>query len=260
MRIVSLCPSITESLVALGLRDDLAGVTRYCIHPREALAGIPRVGGTKNPDVPGILALAPDLVFVNAEENRRQDVEALAARTPVDVSHPRSAEEVPGLLRRFGARCGRRAEAEALAARIEARLDARGHPSDGFRYVVLIWKDPWMSTGGGTYVDGLLRGAGGVPAIAREKGPDYPVVTEEEIVSALPDLLVLPDEPYRFGAADRDFWSVRLPGAEIRCVPGDDLTWHGVRTLRGLDLCDDLARSLPARVSRAAGGGPGTPP
>ena len=81
MRIVSLCPSITESLVALGLVESLAGVTRYCIHPRDALKGIPRVGGTKNPDLGAIRAAKPDLVFCNSEENRKEDIEALSDRS-----------------------------------------------------------------------------------------------------------------------------------------------------------------------------------
>jgi ABC-type Fe3+-hydroxamate transport system substrate-binding protein len=85
-----MCPSITETLVALGLRDSLAGVTRYCIHPREALAGIPRVGGTKDPDLAAIRALKPDLVFCNGEENRREDIDLLKREFSVDVSHPRT--------------------------------------------------------------------------------------------------------------------------------------------------------------------------
>ena len=80
MRIVSLCPSTTESLVALGLGGSLVGVTRYCVHPREALQGVPRVGGTKNPDLDAIAALAPDLVLCNAEENRGPDVAELSKR------------------------------------------------------------------------------------------------------------------------------------------------------------------------------------
>ena len=99
MRIVSLCPSITESLVALGLGGSLAGVTRYCVHPREALQGIPRVGGTKNPDFEAIAALEPDFVFCNAEENRDADVAELSKRHRVEVSHPTRVADVPPLLR-----------------------------------------------------------------------------------------------------------------------------------------------------------------
>ena len=99
----------------MGLAGSLAGVTRYCVRPREELAGIPRVGGTKNPDLAAIRALAPDLVFCNAEENRRADVEALATELEVDLSHPRRAADVPPLLRRWGSAAGRPEEGAALA-------------------------------------------------------------------------------------------------------------------------------------------------
>ena len=107
MRIVSLCPSITETLIDFGLADQLVGITRFCIHPAAVVKDIPKVGGTKNPDHDAIESAAPDLIFVNAEENRREDYELLAAKYDVDVSMPRSVLDVPPDLRRFGSRLGR---------------------------------------------------------------------------------------------------------------------------------------------------------
>ena len=121
MRIVSLCPSITESLVAIGLRDALRGVTRYCIHPKVTLAGIPRVGGTKNPDLEAIRALMPDLVFCNSEENRAEDIDLLKREFPVDVTHPRTVGEIPALVRHFG----------AMTGRVRAASEMIGHCADG---------------------------------------------------------------------------------------------------------------------------------
>ena len=123
MRIVSLCPSITESLVALGLGGSLVGVTRYCVHPREALEGIPRVGGTKNPDLAAIAALEPDLVFCNAEENRAADVAELSRRHRVDVSHPTRVTQVPPLLRRLGELTGTGDAAEGWARALHIHPD-----------------------------------------------------------------------------------------------------------------------------------------
>ena len=122
MRIVSLCPSITESLVALGLKEELVGVTRYCIHPQEAVAKIPRVGGTKNPDLAAIRLLGPDLVFCNSEENREDDIQALKREFSVDVSHPRTVGEIPALLRHFGALTGKKEEAEEISLKVEEAL------------------------------------------------------------------------------------------------------------------------------------------
>lgn len=242
MRIVSLCPSTTESLIAFGLRDQLVGVTRYCVHPEEAVRGLTRVGGTKNPDLAAIRALAPDLVFLNAEENRREDAEAIASEFPIEVSHPRRAAEIPALLRAFGRKTGRTADGESWAERIEAALERLPNDPAPFRFAYLIWKDPFMTIGDGTYIADLLRLAGGVNVFGGLLDRDYPEVTEAEIVAAAPEVLLLPDEPFRFREPDRLFWSERLPEADVRLVSGEDFSWHGVRTLRGLEAVEGLVR------------------
>ena len=280
MRIVSLCPSITESLVAFGLREELAGVTRYCVHPREALAGIPRVGGTKNPDLGAIRALGPDLVFCNGEENRKEDIEALKRDFVVDVSHPRAVGEIPSLLRHFGRLTGTEERAEEISSKVEEALkrvedEARNRAADvsrpgpaaapteppRFRYVYLIWKDPWMTVGSRTYIADLLRRVGGALSLEESSdsgASDYPVATEGEIVESRPDILFLPDEPYRFRERDAAFWRTRVPeSTRVVLVPGDDFCWHGVRTLRGLEAARGLAGSLSLRPD--GGAGPETP-
>jgi iron complex transport system substrate-binding protein len=274
VRIVSLCPSITESLAALGLAESLAGVTRYCIHPREALAGVPRVGGTKNPDLAAIRALGPDLVFCNSEENREEDISALKREFPVDVSHPRTVGEIPGLLRHFGSLTGREKESEEISLKVEEALrrveEAAGQGVGGisgtsgasgaggvsgalpsFRFVYLIWKDPWMTVGPRTYVADLLRRVGGSLSLEESSvagASDYPLTTEDVIVAAAPDILILPDEPYRFRERDAAFWRQRLPvSTRVVLVSGDDFCWHGVRTLRGLDAAAALGRACASR-------------
>ncbi len=248
VRLVSLCPSITESLAALGLADDLVGVTRYCVHPAEALRRVPRMGGTKNPNLAAIRDAKPDLVFCNAEENRPEDVEALSRDLAVDVSHPRTVGEIPALLRHFGRLTGRGTDAEMWAARIEEELrglEGRSRPS--FRFVYLVWRDPWMTVSGDTYVSDLFRRVGGRNAFEKKGAGshDYPTIAEEEVVVARPDLLVLPDEPYRFGDTDAAYWRGRLPsGSRVVLVRGEDFCWHGTRTLRGLVAAGQLARQI----------------
>ena len=249
MRIVSLCPSITESLTALGLAESLAGVTRYCIHPREALAGVRRVGGTKNPDLAAIRDLKPDLVFCNSEENRKKDVEELKRGFAVDVSHPRAVAEIPALLRHFGRLTGTRERAEEISLKVKEALD-RVEKEAEFRFVYLIWKDPWMTVGPRTYITDLLRHVGGLNAFEEKyaDAPDYPVTDEDAIVAARPDVLILPDEPYRFRESDAAFWRQRLPAStRVVLVSGDDFCWHGVRTLRGLDAAAALGRACASR-------------
>jgi ABC-type Fe3+-hydroxamate transport system substrate-binding protein len=246
VRLLSLCPSITESLATLGASRDLVGITRYCVHPKEALRGIPRMGGTKNPDFAAIRAAAPDLVFCNAEENRPEDIELLRAEFTVDVSLPRRAADVPDLLRHFGDVAGRRADAEMWARRIEEELkglEGRSRPS--FRFVYLVWRDPWMTVGGDTYVSDLIRRVGGLNAFERKGSGthDYPTVTEKEVLAERPDVLVLPDEPYRFGEKDAAHWRDRLPKtSRVVLVKGDDFCWHGTRTLRGIVAAGQLVR------------------
>ncbi len=248
MRIVSLCPSITESLAALGLAKDLAGVTRYCIHPRETLAGIPRVGGTKTPDLAAIRAVRPDLIFCNSEENREEDISALKREFAVDVSHPRRVAEIPDLLRHFGQLTGTGERAEEISSKVEEALErveeeARPAGRPAFRFVYLIWKDPWMTVGPRTYIADLLRRVGGFLSLEEEngEGPDYPLATEDEIVGSRPDVLILPDEPYRFREGDASFWRERLPATtRVVLVSGDDFCWHGTRTLRGLEAARRL--------------------
>jgi ABC-type Fe3+-hydroxamate transport system substrate-binding protein len=248
VRLVSLCPSITESLVALGLAGELVGVTRYCVHPREALERVPRMGGTKNPDLAAIRAAKPDLVFCNAEENRAADIEALSREFAVDVSLPRRVAEVPALLRHFGRLTGRGTNAEMWAARIEEELQGlEGRSRSSYRFVYLIWRNPWMTVSGDTYVSDLFRRIGGQNAFAAKGAGahDYPTVMEREVVEARPDLLVLPDEPYRFGEMDAAFWRGKLSAASrVVLVPGEDFSWHGTRTLRGLVAAGQLARQI----------------
>jgi iron complex transport system substrate-binding protein len=256
VRLVSLCPSITESLAALGLASELVGVTRYCVHPRAALQGVPRVGGTKNPDLAAIRAARPDLVFCNAEENRREDVEALRRDFTVDVSHPRTVAEIPALLRHFGALTGREREAEEISSKVEeaarrvekGRGGSAGGAEPRFRFVYLIWKDPLMTVGPWTYVADLLRCVGGSLSLGESPegaGSDYPVTSEDAILASRPDVLILPDEPYPFSEKEAKRWRGRLPAAtRVFCVPGDDFCWHGARTVRGLAAAEQLARQL----------------
>ncbi|MDQ5858725.1 MAG: helical backbone metal receptor [Acidobacteriota bacterium] len=237
-RVVSLCPSITETLVAIGGLRLLVAATRFCVRPEGLLWGLPRIGGTKNPDIGRILDLAPDLVFANEEENRIEDVEALrAAGIDVDVSFPRRVDEVPGAIRGWGKRLGEEGEAAALAGRIEVALAAlTTEPVAGsFRYAYWIWRNPWMTVSGDTYVSDLLALAGGVNVYSGE-ADRYPVSTPEEALARGAKVHLFPTEPFPFREEKHGKEVESLFGTSSRrlFVAGDDLCWHGVRTLDGL--------------------------
>jgi len=217
------------------------------------LRGLPRIGGTKDPDVARILELAPDLVFVNEEENRRQDVEALrSAGLAVDVSFPRRVADVPADVRRWGELVGGEpaGDAERLAARIESGLaplrDAR---TRAFRYAYWIWRDPWMTVSDDTYVADLLGLAGGKNVYGSESAR-YPVTTPEEARRRRPDAHLFPDEPFAFREARHASELSELFGRAVRrlFVAGDDYCWHGFRTLAGLEAVRALRETLAAPV------------
>ena len=203
------------------------------------LWGLPRVGGTKSPDIARILDLKPDLVFANAEENRQEDVEALReSGIEVDVSLPKRVGEVPDAVRQWGRRLESSDQAEVLASRIEMEwksLEA-DPPASRFRYAYWIWKDPWMTVSDDTYVADLIRLAGGDNVYSRE-AVRYPTTHPAEALARGPDVHILPSEPYPFAEEKHGTLVDQLFGKETRrlFVDGDDYCWHGARTLEGLE-------------------------
>ena len=247
-RVVSLCPSITETLVAVGGLSRLAAATRFCTRPKGLLWGLPRVGGTKDPDVGRILDLAPDLVFANEEENRREDIEALrAAGVAVDVSFPRRVRDVPADVRRLGRILGTTDQSEPLALQIEREIvDLEASPPRGrFRYAYWIWMEPWMTISGDTYVADLLRLAGGEGVFELET-ERYPPAMPAEALRRGATVHFFPSEPFAFRERRHAALVEELFGRETRrlFVEGDDYCWHGARTLDGLAAMKRLRQEL----------------
>jgi len=219
-RVVSLVPSLSETLAAWGVVP--VGVTEYCIAPE--MPDAVRLRGTKNPDVAGIIALAPDLVVANREENRRVDVEALrAAGVAVWVTAPDTLAEVADTLESLGAFLG----VEQPSQRLAAAIRSAACPISGLMCTVFcpVWRDPWIAIGHRTIAADLLRVCGLDVVVDADR---YPRVELVEIEAADPDVVLLPDEPYRFGDDDaREFATWR---AEVHLIDGADLTWWGPRT------------------------------
>ena len=240
-RVVSLVPSLTETLFDLGAGDDVVAVTDFCIFPEELTQ--PRVGGTKNPKVDAIRALEPDLVHMNLEENLRRHAEQIETFAPVFVTEPKSVEDVAQLIETLGAIHQRQEKAQELAD--ELRIEAASMPRVWFTFAVPIWKSPWMWCGGDTYVSRLVEAAGGVNVVSE---PRYPSMTLEAVLARRPDVVFLPDEPYAFSEADAE--AIEGPHV-VGPFPGHLFTWHGTRTIQGLRFLRSLppiaASSLPPR-------------
>jgi iron complex transport system substrate-binding protein len=245
VRVVSLCPSLTESVFRLGCGPALVGRTKFCVQPAGDVDAVERVGGTKNPKIDRIVALAPDLVLMNEEENRREDADALrAAGVPVLSTMPRDVPGAVATLRALGAALGADAAARALADAIEARARdvatrAAGRAPVTFAY--LIWREPLMAVGRGTYVDALLAVAGGgnilTPAADR-----YPEIPADALAGA--DRILLSSEPFPFAERHREELAAAtgVPIDRFVLVDGELLSWHGARTLEGLDYAERILR------------------
>lgn len=236
--------------MAIGGFKRLVAATRYCVRPKGMLWGLPRIGGTKNPDIGRILALKPDLVFANEEENRIEDVRALEeAGIDVDVTFSKRVSDVPGAIRQWGGRLaeGSEEEAEALASRIELELAAllAESPAPPFLYAYWIWKEPWMTISDDTYVADLLRLAGGVNVFGRE-ADRYPTSSPAEALARGADVHFFPSEPYAFRPEKHEALMEQLFGRERvhLFVEGDAYCWHGVRTLDGLGSMRELKKRL----------------
>lgn len=253
-RIVCLVPSLTEALFALGLGERVVGVTDWCLHPAEAVAPLPKLGGTKNPARERILELRPDLVIANREENTRRDVDWLRrAGLSVWVTDPRSVRDAAALLRELAALGAPEPALRAVIEPIETALSSAEARPDAPRARVFcpIWKRPWMAVGRDTYANDLLRVCGGDNVFADRTERRYPIVEEAEIVAAAPEVILLPDEPYAFGARDAaELGRLEVPAARagrIHCLDGTLVSWYGPRMARAIETLTPL-------LAPAAGG------
>lgn len=255
-RVVSLVPSWTETLFAIGAGAMVVGVTRFCVSPAGALAAVPKIGGTKNPNLREIVTLKPDLVIANAEENRREDIERLReSGIAVLTTYPRTVPGAVESILRIGRTLDREAQASALAREIaltvsgiEAGLGVWSKLR--LRAFCPIWKKPWVAFNGDTYAHDVLRmmGFNNVYAAAGER---YPRTTLAEAIEHRPDVVLLPDEPYEFDATDVEELKAELPpalGRRVLIVSGRDLHWYGVRMVEGLRALNDRLARLRASV------------
>jgi ABC-type Fe3+-hydroxamate transport system substrate-binding protein len=254
-RIVSLVPSWTETLFAFGLKQRIVGVTRFCIAP-PATAAVSKVGGTKNPSIEAIVALTPDIVIANAEENRREDIEQLRGLgIAVFTTYPRKIASAVESIMKLGTVLDCEPQANVMARGIVREVSAIETELGvwvklRFRAFCPIWKNPWMSFNADTYAHDVLRMLGFNNVFA-SVGERYPRTTIEEALALRPDFVLLPDEPYEFRSKDVEELKPLLPpplSRRVVLINGRDLHWYGVHMLGGLR---SLARLL-ARVRAAA--------
>lgn len=225
-RIISLCPSLTDTLYALGLGDRIVGRTQFCIHPADRVKDVRRVGGTKQIKQDVIAELAPTLIIAEKEENPKDMVEELAEQYPVYVSDVESYEDALRMIEDLGYVTGTESAAQAMVREIESAFAAL-RPVRSLRVAYFIWQNPYMVAGNHTYIHSLLTKCGLVNVFAEADGR-YPSITEEQIRAANPDVIFLSSEPFPFQQTHEDTFRTLFPDCDIVRVDGEMFSWYGV--------------------------------
>jgi len=248
-RIVSLVPSLTELLFDLDLGPEIVGRTHFCVHPREGVATVPSVGGTKKVNLRRLRQLRPSHVVLNIDENTEPLAREIAEFVPhVVVTHPLRPADNLQLLRLFGAIFGPAERAAVLGREFEAaeqRLEqaARGFPLR--RVVYLIWKNPWMTISRDTYISRSLALArlATIPDSAEVR---YPEIEFDLKVLKEADWVLFSSEPYAFTEADLAEFHARYGVARTRLkrIEGDLISWYGSRAIAGLEYLRNFTASL----------------
>lgn len=272
-RVVSLVPSMTESFFDLGLGSNIVGITDFCIHPKDKVMQLPRVGGPKNPDIEKIMQLLPDLVIMNQEENPSLAAETLEnSGVKVWITFPKTVRQAVDLLWILVGIYQNHTAAVRLET-LEITLDwaeSALHSREGWRYFCPIWMEVdgskglpiwWMTFNNDTYINDVLRLMGGINVFSKRdrkfpieadlglqapvdpgnKDIRYPRVTADEIISADPQVILMPDEPYHFSEKNRELICERfkhtsaVKNSKIYSLEGNLLTWHGTRLARALN-------------------------
>lgn len=226
-RIVSLVPSITETLYDLGLEAEVVGITKFCIHPTEWFRTKTRVGGTKNVKLEVVRALQPDLVIANKEENVEAQVRELATFTRVWVTDIATLNDAMAMIKECGLLTGREVKVQALTEAIASGFNAFPQPNRPLKVAYLIWRNPFMAAGGGTFIHDLLTRIGLENVFSSKQR--YPQFDLRALQDLRPDLVLLSSEPYPF--KEQHFREIAdfLPEARILLADGEMFSWYGSR-------------------------------
>lgn len=247
-RIISLVPSQTELLYDLGLRKEVVGITKFCVHPEVWYRSKTRIGGTKNYYFDRIKALGPDLIIGNKEENDQAQIEALMERYPVWMSDIVALSDVYEMIDRVGKLVNKGPEARALAEQTQVGFKAFSSQKE-IKVVYLIWNDPIMAAGNQTFIHNMIEQCGWTNALADHAR--YPELSVETLQSIQPDLLLLSSEPYPFKTKHLEVFQKALPNSKIKLVDGEAFSWYGSRLVKTQPYLLDLTQELNHVISSA---------
>ena len=229
-RIISLCPSITETLFHLGLEEKIVGRTRFCIHPKEKVKSAVRVGGTKEIKFDRLHSLKPDLIISEKEENTPEMVAELEKKYPVFVSDVVDFESGLKMIKDLGNLTNSNEKANQLTENIKQNWLELPRFSRSPKTIYLIWKKPYMSIGSNTYIDDILSRLG-MENVTKSFSGRYPEISLEKIQEFAPEYILLSSEPYPFKEKDIDEFKKILPNSKVLLVDGEMFSWYGSRML-----------------------------
>ncbi len=241
LRIVSLVPSLTELLIDLGLKDQLVGRTRFCIHPEDQVQDIPIMGGTKNPNIQRILDAEPDLIIANDEENRKEDVEALMKKVPVYVTHINTIVEALHEIENLGDRLNVQKTAQNLVSEIQYLL-SESEATSPINTAYFIWREPWMVAANHTYIHDVLRHYQLTNCFSDYSR--YPEIELQQLKEASPELVLLSSEPYPFKEKHISEIKEYVPNAHIELINGEWFSWYGSGMLKGFKELNAWRRKI----------------
>jgi ABC-type Fe3+-hydroxamate transport system substrate-binding protein len=227
-RIISLVPSQTELLAHLGLDNEVAGITKFCIHPENWFRNKPRVGGTKNYDFEKIAELQPDLIIGNKEENAQGPIEQLMQLYPVWMSDIYTLSDALNMIDRIGNITGKTEQTTQLIAEITQGFSAIKPVATKQKAAYFIWRKPWMVAGHNTFINEMLQRCGFENVFVNETSR-YPEITEEQLRTTQPDVLLFSSEPYPFKEQHFDELRNTCPNAKFILVDGEAFSWYGSR-------------------------------
>lgn len=241
-RIISLVPSQTEYLADLGLDDEVVGITKFCIHPRKWFELKTRIGGTKTLNIPKIVALKPDLIIGNREENELSQISLLEKAFPVWMSDIYTLQDALDMMTALGALCDREHASNIISSKVEAAFSQLSAPVKLKRAAYLIWRKPYMAAAGQTFIDQMMEKAG-FENVFRHLSR-YPEVSEQMLAEAHPEVLLLSSEPYPFKEKHLTELKTVCPNAEVILADGELFSWYGSRLLGAPAYFDLLSRQL----------------
>jgi iron complex transport system substrate-binding protein len=238
VRIISLVPSLTETLVDLGLGDQIIGVTKFCVHPSDLRSKSTVIGGTKNPRIHDIIGLQPDLIIANKEENRIEDITELGQLFPVYVSDIKNVADTINFI----------LDMNTIFADLDIKDILSGLKqlntitiTEKISACYLIWKNPWMTIGHDTFIHHIMEKFGYQNVFGDQDR--YPSISIADIASKNPDLIFLSSEPYPFKESDIIELSSWVQ-SKIILVDGEIFSWYGTRMLRAKEYFSTLKLNL----------------